>query len=625
MAENDLEQWLQSARNAGLTTEQITQQLKASGWTDEHIDQIFGTPNQPATTQSPLVPSMPGTKKFMARHLGLVIGIGIGVLLLGGTAFAALRGYIPVPFLQPNGETVLAKTLQALQTVKSGEFGLHFSVSAKERDGQQEDTGTIQNKKIDIDSASNASQLRTALALYYDQHTAFPRTLNDLVSPVKYISLLPKQPDGYPITYTVSTDQQDFTLTYPCASTKDKQGKIQYANLVMETCTDASLSGSSSSFFSDLGVGEFISSDTQLAGSLVSFISTDTTDLSKLQGSVKLQGSYTNGGTSYQADIEARIVARKVFLIANTLPAFPLVDTGAYTKKWFMLDEDATKPFFDELAKRKDSYQQDLLTANTEISALLKLGVQHKALLVGRATREDLDGSSATKVPVQFDFSKTSELRQAYMDDAASRNANDNTVNMIKDILEDDPITQNAKNVPGLTLTIWVNPKDSMLRKAEFVSTIEEDPNDSDGSNAQITFAITLAHVNEQPSIVEPTGATPLLEALEGIFASPRAKARNAQRKSDLGQLRTALALYYDNENMYPEKLQSVVEGRYISQMPAPPREDEEYSYSQLDKGRDYKLCGTLEEETDQDPKSTYCFNADGIPSELPLESGINP
>lgn len=98
-----------------------------------------------------------------------------------------------------------------------------------------------------------------------------------------------------------------------------------------------------------------------------------------------------------------------------------------------------------------------------------------------------------------------------------------------------------------------------------------------------------------------------------------REKARDSQRKSDLGQIRTGLALYYDTHNNYPGTantwysfngtsaagnmlydalISTVGGGAYISRLPSTPNQgkagSEWYSYCTLN-ASNFGLYATLE------------------------------
>jgi hypothetical protein len=323
-------------------------------------------------------------------------------------------------------------------------------------------------------------------------------------------------------------------------------------------------------------------------------------------------------GTSYAADIEARIIDRKIYVIANTLPSFPTFDTNNFTKKWLVVGQDLTQPYFDKISK-DNTAQQDIQIARTEITNLLQLGIKSQAVIIGKVTREDLDGATAQKVLVTFDPTKFSALAKAYKADAEKRNVNSGFVENIVDMLNSDPAAQPETPEPTLTLTVWSNPSNHMFRKTELAAVAAENVTNS---QVHMTIGVTLAHANEQPTVVEPTDATPFSDAMEELLGGPRAKARNAQRKSDLGQLRTGLILYFDDNAIYPNTLDLLVK-KYLTRLPSPPNIDEEYFYTLGENKKTFQVCSTLEKESDAGQTILYCLKNDGTTSETPNKTGI--
>ncbi len=517
-------QWIAQARAAGLSDTQIAEQLAQQGWQANQIHEIL-TPQKPTPTptenvraeiQSAFDPSAQVKgKPWPMRHLILLASLLGGLIVLGGVAFAAVRGYIPVPFLQPNGEKLLSETLLSLETVKSGEIGVTITVEAQTPTEENQDAG--------------------------------------------------------------------------------------------------------SDLFSSLGIDSFISAGTRMNARVTTFFSTDTQDVTKLRGTFKLQGAYVSGGTSYAADIEARMIDQKVYVLANTLPSFPMFDTSSITKKWFVIEQDVTQPYFDT-ATKGGSAQHNFQIARTEIAKLLQLGMQSHAIILGKVTRENLDGTTAQKVPITFDLATFSDLAKTYKADAEKRNVKSDVVDAIVDMLSVDPTIQEA--TPALTVTIWSNPANHMFRKAEFDVVAAEDATNPASAQVHVTMGMTLAHVNEQPVVVAPTDATPFVDAVSQLLGGPRAAARNAQRMSDVSQLRTGLALYFDNENVYPESLQAIVDAKHISSLPTPPNPDEQYTYSPSENKKTFQLCATLEKESKDGQTTLYCLKNDGTTSETSSTSG---
>lgn len=106
---------------------------------------------------------------------------------------------------------------------------------------------------------------------------------------------------------------------------------------------------------------------------------------------------------------------------------------------------------------------------------------------------------------------------------------------------------------------------------------------------------------------ITENGAHPSLKALESFVQSKKAqceaekdtgssqeKARNAQRKSDVAQIRTALALYYDDEAQYPATL-SPISPSYLATPLADPTTKEAYEYLLCPGNGGYVVSAKLE------------------------------
>ncbi len=63
---------------------------------------------------------------------------------------------------------------------------------------------------------------------------------------------------------------------------------------------------------------------------------------------------------------------------------------------------------------------------------------------------------------------------------------------------------------------------------------------------------------------------------------SSRAKARDAKRLSDIGQIQTALALYLDSKGEYPANVAALVTEKFLPTEPKDPSTDEIYKYVTL-------------------------------------------
>ena len=105
-------------------------------------------------------------------------------------------------------------------------------------------------------------------------------------------------------------------------------------------------------------------------------------------------------------------------------------------------------------------------------------------------------------------------------------------------------------------------------------------------------------------------------------FNAARERTRDVARKSDLDQVKKALRMYYNDNNLYPETGtgnlinacgnpattlfswgdEFVCSGMtYIKILPEDPTEGQAYSYQQAASGQDFCLWATLENQSDSD------------------------
>jgi general secretion pathway protein G len=100
-------------------------------------------------------------------------------------------------------------------------------------------------------------------------------------------------------------------------------------------------------------------------------------------------------------------------------------------------------------------------------------------------------------------------------------------------------------------------------------------------------------------------------------FNAARGRARDAQRKSDLNQTKTALRMYYNDHNEYPNSLSdwgeefSEDEMIYMKRLPVDPTPEVDYDYSQAGAGQDFCLWAILENSADGDIGSSQARCSD--------------
>jgi general secretion pathway protein G len=105
-------------------------------------------------------------------------------------------------------------------------------------------------------------------------------------------------------------------------------------------------------------------------------------------------------------------------------------------------------------------------------------------------------------------------------------------------------------------------------------------------------------------------------------FIGARERARDAQRKSDLQQMRAAFELYRSDQGTYPPaplpscgSSLTISGSTYMQKIPCDPSNAGKYVYKYTTTGTTYSLFACLENENDQQKdktnNSTYCTGTD--------------
>ncbi len=98
-------------------------------------------------------------------------------------------------------------------------------------------------------------------------------------------------------------------------------------------------------------------------------------------------------------------------------------------------------------------------------------------------------------------------------------------------------------------------------------------------------------------------------------FVGIRQRGRDAQRKSDLRQIQTALEMYRSDNGSYPTVLSDCgssfisLDGitTYMSKIPCDPSDDSSFAYSTTDNGVTYSITACLENSSDSEAGASPC------------------
>jgi prepilin-type N-terminal cleavage/methylation domain-containing protein len=113
-----------------------------------------------------------------------------------------------------------------------------------------------------------------------------------------------------------------------------------------------------------------------------------------------------------------------------------------------------------------------------------------------------------------------------------------------------------------------------------------------------------------------------IIGTLTGIimpnFIGSRQRARDSRRKHDLIEIKSALRLYYNDNQTYPSNVffgnQFGADGEYMNQVPQDPLSgSRSYDYCVADSGDGFVLCADLENDGDGDNLTLAESSCNGI------------
>lgn len=114
-----------------------------------------------------------------------------------------------------------------------------------------------------------------------------------------------------------------------------------------------------------------------------------------------------------------------------------------------------------------------------------------------------------------------------------------------------------------------------------------------------------------------------ILIALFRVFGTDIGKARDAQRKKDLQQIKRAYEDYYNDHDAYPpsnalEDCNGDSLAPYLKKIPCDPITGDPYLYLPLDNGLGYRVLSQLSNLNDPIIKELNCVGGCGVPSDSP-------
>jgi len=580
MEDNNIQTWIGKARKAGLSDSEVKEQLKATGWDEKKINQLLSpTPPPPPGKKLFHLGKTPGlSKKFTKKKIWIITTLVIIALLIGGGVFAYLKGYLPIPFLSKDAKSLLIKSFSELAKAGGGEFGLNIHIFTEERTADAKpiemkntssETSSAELKAKDSTTYSGASQLRTALVLYSDDNQAsYPDSLGKL-SP-NYISKIPKQGDDNSYEYTASKDKKGFTLkfTYLGSENAGSQQLTEASKEIPAPSYDESsniTAALSQNLINNSMV--MIPSDLNLQGQISVFTSINRDAPKQSKGIFKLNGSYSSGGTIFNADAEMRLKDGKAYIQIKQFPTLFFFDVSAFENKWIVFDPETknTSLSLFDLKDMTDRLPDKDSTAKlqTEISHAARIAFEKGVIIAENDGRETLNGHPTHRIRITIDPEKLSDFAQAYRSDAWNRGADIKNVEGLLKRLEDPKFIEQAKeHLKNTTLTAWVGQSDSKPRKFEFSLVVVPPDRLEKLKNRQfrLNFGLTFDHLGEEPKVDIPKDTISLDEAERLLTGKTVEEQQFDKQRTAINNIRSALSYYNRVNEKFPTNLDKLLE-----------------------------------------------------------------
>ena len=275
------------------------------------------------------------------------------------------------------------------------------------------------------------------------------------------------------------------------------------------------------------GLAKFLPIDTKLALHVSSFMSSEA---EKPEGTLAVSGTYTSGGTSLSADIEARIVDGVTYIKANTLPSIPSFSFSEFIGKWVEL------PSVTDIEQQLDEFSLPVgvptdLPISTEGSQQFLQDAVGAAQGTGfvtlskRLSVEELDGIIYNTYALEFDATQTENFVTQFLKSQRDVCAEDSAC-LLSTLDGSDFSKQTDADIAKIAQSTTTDPTFSPL-----VSLLTDTANfhvwiAQDGSAYRILFALLIngssqadqlsgkqirleisslvSHINEQPTVEKP-------------------------------------------------------------------------------------------------------------------------
>lgn len=629
----------------GLDIAQLTTTLQGSNWSQAEITEAVARYNGvPATSVSP--PTLPVVETSPAsavtppvdpvfapssvsqpshKSLFLVIGIVLFLLLLGGVAFAFMKGVGPfdkkAARTNISKQSFLAGVFTRLGNVQSSSYELAGDIAVKPREAdavpfgnQNPDSSTLLPYQRDQDRFRDLEKIKNALpredlygGQYWDGKKYVKKPVVPLVYPMTLSALNLPTGDalGIPYEYKPSPDKKDFSLTVKFETID----AYKVATMNSYAYSEPSLDDSSSvakndpktltvhftrknfnvyaSSFSGkpktpslFGMSDFEGMlqymPTELVGHLgiLGTFARKEESLPDGQFQIVANGSFGDASMSFDAEL-----LKKASLYYGRLNKSPdiLGSTGKIRGKWIKFSEDdlrANGYLGDSVAEYlpSDASKQEEMkkTFYDALTVILKVADEEKALIQSAPDEATVvDGKNQVIHHLALDRNTLVPFYKRVIEELKTASAT-NMLGEVKfdqsvvDYLESDEFKTSYDYLArNNTFTIWTDELGFPVKVSYHLRVIPSDQViNMKGKQFELTLSAMLKNINAPIEVKEPETSISFEDMMAELTGKTKEELRFERQTQNVDSIRYALTNFKEITGMYPANLSDLTKKR---------------------------------------------------------------
>lgn len=335
-------------------------------------------------------------------------------------------------------------------------------------------------------------------------------------------------------------------------------------------------------------------------------------------------------------DIDVRYTDKVGYVKAKSLPSVPMMPVESFQGQWFSFSPTSTP---GQVNSAQSVFRDADISTDTVIQ-IAKAAQSTGLISLEGITADGLDdGPDTFKYSLNMHPRNLPQFKSEFQTIIEENNPKLADEEQFKTYLDEPLFEESDRELPKKIgpINVWVARNSNRLRKVAFNNTYtREDIKRKSSSNGErdltglkaitVSLGLDLSDYNQSISVVKPKSSTPIKEAMQSLpffggMSSARKSSRDARRQTDLQQIKTALALYYNESGTYPPSLysgsESLADSGNMTQVPTDPDDDSQYYYTKQTSAGEFCLGASMEDAEVPDNNSQECI-ADLIESGAP-------